>query len=358
LRGSPSRIGFTGSEWSNWSAEAAKPFDNAGDNVDAMNAIEQVWTWLKIPANYGALGALFTGLGVVVAIMALLKRRSKSKENDAPSTTEVQNTHSTRTGVVQHIEQAPGSQVTINKSLTKEQIQAHTGPLLARIEGKEERIIALSAELRISKLAVSRFFETLEQEEVPPERWAEKLTEIASTHIELLTRRESLRAEDDEVARMMQWADEAIEAGHDFRAEQLLYECEAKILEAVQRTEQAAKAQKLNAAKTRIKRGRLALTRLEYLAAAEHFEKAAELADAGGDTDLRNRSLHDRASALQTHGTERGDNKRLGRVDRDMAESVESPAPRTRASAMGDHPDQPGHRSCETRSARARNGIP
>lgn len=60
-------------------------------------------------------------------------------------------------------------------------------------------------------------------------------------------------------------------------AEALLSEVEEKELEAFYQMKAFAENRLLNAAATRADRGEISLTRLDYLAAAEHFKSASDM---------------------------------------------------------------------------------
>jgi tetratricopeptide (TPR) repeat protein len=69
----------------------------------------------------------------------------------------------------------------------------------------------------------------------------------------------------------------------------------------------AVDRRRLNAAAARAERGEIALTQLNYLRAAGHFEQASTLVPAE-DNDRRGEYLRRYADALYRHGDERGDN--------------------------------------------------
>jgi hypothetical protein len=68
----------------------------------------------------------------------------------------------------------------------------------------------------------------------------------------------------------------------------------------------------LNAAQTTAQRGDVALTRLRYIEAAQHFAKAARLLPQTDDfSEQKSKYLDDEASALYRQGDEFGDNAAL-----------------------------------------------
>ncbi len=203
-----------------------------------------------------------------------------------------------------------GGSLAIHAGPNAEQIQAMIEPLLGENRDQAAQIAQLSRQLGVSEAAVSGFFATLGKEQVSPERWAAALARIAQHHLSLLKRLESPPADDATVQEKTRAAREAVDFGDHQRAEGLLEECEQLDLQAAERATKDAKTRLRRAAETRAARGELAMTRIDYRAAAEHFRRAAELAD-GFDAELQNRFLHQRADALCTQGEEQGDNAAL-----------------------------------------------
>lgn len=249
-----------------------------------MDVLSKIWQWLLDDNIRGALALLGAALATLGgAGWAIFRYRRKAK--DTPQSN--------------------------NAGLSAEQIQAIIEPLLAANKDQAARIEKLSRQLGISEAAVSGFFGTLGEREVPPERWAEVLAQIAQHHLNLLNRLNPLPTDDATIRQKRLAAREAVASGDPQRAEVLLKECEQLDLDASQRATKDAKARLRRATETRAARGELAMTQTDYRAAAVHFGRAAELAD-GLEADRQNRFLHERAHALYMQGTERGDNAALG----------------------------------------------
>ncbi|HUU95147.1 MAG TPA: hypothetical protein VM487_05365, partial [Phycisphaerae bacterium] len=276
-----------------------------------MDLLSRIWRWLLDENHRGALALIGGGFAATVAAGWALFRYFR-KRKDVPQNTDGsnRNTHVNHAGAAQYIERMHGGSLTIDGGPNAEQIQALIGPLLAAHKDQAAQIAQLSRQLGISEAAVGGFFATLGKEQVPPERWADALAKIAQHHLSLLNRLESLPAEDATIQEKTRAAREAVESADYQRAEVLLKEREQLDLHAAERAAKDAGTRRRRAAETRAARGELAMTRIDYRAAAEHFRRAAELAD-GLDAELQNRLLHERAHALYMHGEEKGDNKAL-----------------------------------------------
>ena len=152
------------------------------------------------------------------------------------------------------------------------------------------------------------FLRTLGEREVPLEQLPAKLAEIAEEHRELLTRLAALAGEEAPQTRaLIEHARAAIAAGEHDQADRLLGEAEEAELAAAQQAETAAERRRSRAAPLG-ERGALALTRLDYLGAAEHFATAGGMV---GEPEQRAGYLDRQAKALYRQGDERGDNAAL-----------------------------------------------
>ena len=282
-----------------------------GEPEMVMDNLAAFWEWLLDPNNRGRLAIVGTAFAAVIGagwavFVYVRKRKDTPRKTDASNRT----TNFNQPTATQYVERMEGGSVTIDAGPSAEQIQAIIEPLLAANQDQATRITQLSVQLGVSEAAVRGFFDTLGKEQVPPERWANALAEIAQSHLSLLKRLESLPADDATIAKKKRAAREAVASGDHQRADALLEACEQLDLEASQRATEDAKSRLRRAAETRAARGDLAMTRIDYRGAADHFGRAVELAD-GLDAELQNRFLHKRADALYKQGEERGDNAAL-----------------------------------------------
>ncbi|TCO83823.1 tetratricopeptide repeat protein [Plasticicumulans lactativorans] len=187
---------------------------------------------------------------------------------------------------------------------------AGDGAMLARIE-------ALSSELGVTSGAVQGFLQTLGRRDIPLERLNTTLAEIAAHHRAMLDRLAALDPSDPVAGEWVSQARDALVAGRYEEADRLLATAETADLAAARQAEQlaaqardAAERRYIAAAATRAERGEVALGRIDYLAAAEHFRQAAKLVPAQR-TDERADYLQRRAGGLYRQGDEFGDNGAL-----------------------------------------------
>jgi tetratricopeptide (TPR) repeat protein len=145
----------------------------------------------------------------------------------------------------------------------------------------------------------------LGENDIPPERLAAKLVEIAERFKDLQATASAQPGDDPKIAALKAKAQKAIEAGQLGEADALLADVE---------TEQRRSLDRLavNAAETSARRGEIALTRLRYAEAASHFAKAAAVLPPNSvHEDKRVSYLRKEASALYQQGDELGDNAAL-----------------------------------------------
>ena len=134
-------------------------------------------------------------------------------------------------------------------------------------------IVQLATDLEVTQGAVTTFLGVLGEKEVPLEQLPVKLAEIAERHKALLAQIDALRSESPDVHAIVEQAKTAVEHGDYDQAEHLLAEAEDAELHSADRS-------RLNAAALRAERGALALARLNYPAAADHFAQAASIVPA------------------------------------------------------------------------------
>ncbi len=108
----------------------------------------------------------------------------------------------------------------------------------------------------------------LGENDIPPERLAAKLVEIAERFKDLQATASAQPGDDPKIAALKTDAQKAIEAGELAKADALLAEVETEQRRALDRLA-------VNAAETSARRGEIALTRLRYAEAAKHFANAA-----------------------------------------------------------------------------------
>ena len=146
--------------------------------------------------------------------------------------------------------------------------------------------------LKIAQGAVDGFFQTLGEQNVPPEQLTSKLIEIASRFEATRQRLAALDPDDPATKALVDQAQVALGKGHPDEASALLQRAEEAELAAAaqartlaQQASAAADARQLHAAKAREGRGDVALTQLRYADAAGHFGAAASLLPASSSSD-------------------------------------------------------------------------
>jgi tetratricopeptide (TPR) repeat protein len=179
---------------------------------------------------------------------------------------------------------------------------------LKKITDEQRAIIAdLERRLSVNEAQLIAFFRiigvAIVGEGDVPYRMGEALIEIAQRYKKLLNQVEAGQGDDPAVARLQTQAHEALERGDLGLADVLLMEVEKSQSTALERLA-------LDAATTRAQRGNIALTRLKYLDAADHFAAAADHVPAGND-DARANYLHRQAASLYYQGAEFGGNTSL-----------------------------------------------
>lgn len=216
-----------------------------------------------------------------------------------------------------------------NGAVSVQQCTVHVGvsvaELLPLIEAEKHKAAAplhaqlddLARRLGLTEEAIRNFLHILGEREIPADRLAERFAEIVQRHRDTLQRLTVLAADDPAVNGLIEQARTAVQAGDYDEADRLLAEAEyadlivARQAQSLARAAQAAARQHfLAAAATRAERGDLAMTRIDYLTAAEHFRQATVLVPAE-DSETRADYLHQQANALYQQGDEFGDNAAL-----------------------------------------------
>src|SRR4051794_4899833 len=190
---------------------------------------------------------------------------------------------------------------TITIGITSEQLASIIRDKEKLSASQEEKIEQLQDKLKLNQRQVQAAFDILGERDIPPERLAAKLVEIAERFKALQATAVAQPGDDPKVSSLKAEAQKAITAGDLAKADELLAEVEKIQTEALDRLA-------LNAAETSAQRGQVALTRLRYLDAAQHFATAASRMPSGHE-DKRLVYLEQEADALYQQGDEFGDNR-------------------------------------------------
>jgi tetratricopeptide (TPR) repeat protein len=135
-------------------------------------------------------------------------------------------------------------------------------------ESQKRQIATLEDQLDLNRRQIRAALKILGERDVPLERLAAKLVEIAERFKDLQTSASARPGDDSKVAALKTDAQTAIDAGELAKADDLLAAVEVE-----QRRDLDRLA--VNAAETSARRGQIALTRLRYSEAAKHFADAA-----------------------------------------------------------------------------------
>src|SRR5262245_35606530 len=177
---------------------------------------------------------------------------------------------------------------------------------------QRENIALLKEKLDLNLGQVRNALATLGENDVPPERLAAKLVEIAERFKALQETASAQPGDDPKITALKAEAQKAIDAGDLTKADALLAEVETEQRRDRDRQAAALDRQTLNVAETSARRGKIALTRLRYAEAATYFAKAAaEFAPYGAHEDKRIGYLEKEADALYRQGDELADNAAL-----------------------------------------------
>src|SRR5499427_1220545 len=141
-------------------------------------------------------------------------------------------------------------------------------PLEELTTQQRENIALLKEKLDLNERQVRAALSILGENDIPPERLAAKLKEIAERFKDLQATASAQPGDDPKIAALKTDAQKAIEAGELAKADALLADVETEQRRALDRFA-------INAAETSAQRGEIALTRLRYAEAAKHFANAA-----------------------------------------------------------------------------------
>ncbi|MCE8459486.1 hypothetical protein, partial [Rhodovulum sulfidophilum] len=185
----------------------------------------------------------------------------------------------------------------------KEEFDAATQGLKERTQEQKELLALLREKLSLNERQVAAAFQAAGEIDVAPERYGEKLVEIAQRYAALKEELDARPGDNPEIAAKKQEAARALEDGDLDLADQLL---DAVIALEDQALDQRA----LEAAATRAQKAEVALLRLRYREAAKSFTRAAQRVPAG-HPEVKQDYLQRQAMALYKQGVEFGDNEAL-----------------------------------------------
>jgi tetratricopeptide (TPR) repeat protein len=172
-------------------------------------------------------------------------------------------------------------------------------------ETQKKLIAKLECELDLNQRQIRAALGILGENDIPPERLAAKLVEIAERFRDLQATASAQPGDDPKIAALKADAQKAIEVGELAKADELLADVETEQRRALDRLA-------LNAAETSARRGEIALARLRYAEAAKHFANAAGVFPANSAYEKKRIDyLQKEASALYREGDELGDNDAL-----------------------------------------------
>src|SRR5262245_21354543 len=178
-------------------------------------------------------------------------------------------------------------------------------PLEELTTQQRENIALLKEKLDLNERQVHAALGILGENDIPPERLAGKLVEIAKRFKELQTTASAQPGDDPKIAALKIDAQKAIEAGELTKADALLADVETEQRRALDRFA-------VDAAETSARRGEIALSRLRYVEAAKHFANAAAVFPPNSAHDIKRMGyLAREATALYLQGYEFGDNDAL-----------------------------------------------
>src|SRR5262249_45004592 len=194
---------------------------------------------------------------------------------------------------------------TINIGVPPEQLAALVRQAADLSETQKKVIAKLEDELDLNQRQIRAALGILGENDIPPERLAANLVEIAKRFKELQATASAQPGDNPKIAALKTDAQKAIEAGELANADALLADVETEQRQALDRFA-------INAAETSAQRGEIALTRLRYAEAAKHFANAAAVFPPKSPHEPKGIAYPAReAPALHLKGYERGDNDPL-----------------------------------------------
>lgn len=184
-------------------------------------------------------------------------------------------------------------------------VRARTELLEEVVSANRETISLLKQTLNLNERQIRAALDILGEKDIPPEQLAAKLVEIAERYKELLAFAAGQPGDTPAIAALKAEAQKAIDAGELAKADELFAAVETEQRQALDHIT-------VNTAETAARRGDIAMTRLRYREAAEHFAKAAALfAPDGRHEKRRIRYLEKEAGALRKQGDDFGEKEAL-----------------------------------------------
>ena len=178
-------------------------------------------------------------------------------------------------------------------------------PLEELTTQQRDNITLLKEKLDLNERQVRAALGILGENDIPPERLAAKLVEIAERFKDLQATASAQPGDDPKIVALKTDAQKAIDAGDLVKADALLADVETE-------QRRALDLFAVNAAETSAQRGEIALTRLRYTEAAKHFANAAAVVvPESAHEDKKIGYLTREARALYQQGDEFGDNAAL-----------------------------------------------
>jgi tetratricopeptide (TPR) repeat protein len=184
-------------------------------------------------------------------------------------------------------------------------VKSRTVVLEELVSAHRETISLLKGSLDLNERQIRAALDAVGEKNIPPERLAAKLIEIAERFRDLQATASAQPGDSPAIVSLKAEAQKAIEAGELAKADALLADVETEQRQALDRFA-------INAAETSAQRGDIALTRLRYAEAAKHFANAAgAFPGNSAHEDKRITYLQRQAHAFYLQGEEFGDNGAL-----------------------------------------------
>jgi tetratricopeptide (TPR) repeat protein len=177
-------------------------------------------------------------------------------------------------------------------------------PLEELTTQQRENIALLKEKLDLNLGQVRAALGILGEKDIPPERLAAKLVEIAERFRNLQATALAQPGDSPTIISLKADAQKAIDAGELAKADALLADIEMEQRRSLDRFA-------VNAAETSARRGEISLARLRYTEAAKHFANAAGVPPNSAYEDKRISYLRKEVSTLFQQGDEFGDNDAL-----------------------------------------------
>jgi hypothetical protein len=196
---------------------------------------------------------------------------------------------------------AADSGISINAPINiEEAVRSRTKALEDLSQSEKETFALLKEKFDLNQRQLNSALETMGEANVPPERLAAKLGEIAEKYKDLQTVAAAQPGANAQITALKAETQKAIQDGQLGKADEILAAIEKIQTEALDRLA-------VNAAQTTAQRGDVALAQLRYPEAAGHFARAAAKVPQGHE-DERWKYLGEEADALSWQGDEFGDN--------------------------------------------------